>query len=172
MVMGACPGQIPISCVPLTLMVTATMVRACRYTTLQIRYTTLQIHKAMKEINENISWIAVLSGIEKNKLCVESRSITICQICDSDELPFDALLIASRLEFSITVARYESRHSGMTGKTRRTRRHSGCTKRGAETIDETTASEVTALVTVAYRVIETRDKLQRPRQRHSDICAK
>ena len=31
MVMGACPGQIPISCVPLTLMVTATMVRACRY---------------------------------------------------------------------------------------------------------------------------------------------
>ena len=64
----------------------------------------VQIHKAMKEINENISWIAVLSGIEKNKLCVESRSITICQICDSDELPFDALLIASRLEFSITVA--------------------------------------------------------------------
>ena len=32
MVMGACPGQIPISCVPLTLMVTATVVRACRYT--------------------------------------------------------------------------------------------------------------------------------------------
>ena len=31
MVMGACPGQIPISCVPLTLMVTATVVRACRY---------------------------------------------------------------------------------------------------------------------------------------------
>ena len=31
MVMGACPGQIPISCVPLTLMVTAAMVRACRY---------------------------------------------------------------------------------------------------------------------------------------------
>ena len=29
--MGACPGQIPISCVPLALMVTATMVRACRY---------------------------------------------------------------------------------------------------------------------------------------------
>ena len=31
MVMGACPWQIPISCVILTLMVTATMVRACRY---------------------------------------------------------------------------------------------------------------------------------------------
>ena len=31
MVMSACPGQIPISCVPLALMVTATMVRACRY---------------------------------------------------------------------------------------------------------------------------------------------
>ena len=31
MVMGACPGQIPISYVPLTLMVTATMARACRY---------------------------------------------------------------------------------------------------------------------------------------------
>ena len=31
MVMGACPGQIPISCVPLTLMITAKMVRACRY---------------------------------------------------------------------------------------------------------------------------------------------
>ena len=34
MVMGACPGQIPISCVPLTLMVTATVVRACRYSSL------------------------------------------------------------------------------------------------------------------------------------------
>ena len=32
MVIDACPGQIPISCVPLTLMVTATVVRACRYT--------------------------------------------------------------------------------------------------------------------------------------------
>ena len=31
MAMGACPGQIPMPCVPPTLMVTATMVRACRY---------------------------------------------------------------------------------------------------------------------------------------------
>ena len=31
MAMGACPGQIPMSCVPPALMVTATMVRACRY---------------------------------------------------------------------------------------------------------------------------------------------
>ena len=31
MVMGACPGQIPISCVPPTIMVTATIVRACRF---------------------------------------------------------------------------------------------------------------------------------------------
>ena len=34
MAMGACPGQIPMPCVPPALMVTATMVRACRY----IRY--------------------------------------------------------------------------------------------------------------------------------------
>ena len=33
MVMGACPGQIPMPCVPPALMVTATMVRACRYIT-------------------------------------------------------------------------------------------------------------------------------------------
>ena len=32
MAMGACPGQIPMPCVPPALMVTATMVRACRYT--------------------------------------------------------------------------------------------------------------------------------------------
>ena len=31
MAMGACPGQIPMPCVPPALMVTATMVRACRY---------------------------------------------------------------------------------------------------------------------------------------------
>ena len=31
MAMGACPGQIPMPCVPPTLMATATMVRACRY---------------------------------------------------------------------------------------------------------------------------------------------
>ena len=31
MVMGACPGQMPILFVPPTLMATATMVRACRY---------------------------------------------------------------------------------------------------------------------------------------------
>ena len=31
MVMGACPGQIPMPCVPPTLFPTATMVRACRY---------------------------------------------------------------------------------------------------------------------------------------------
>ena len=29
--MGACPGQIPMPCVRPALMVTATMVRACRY---------------------------------------------------------------------------------------------------------------------------------------------
>ena len=33
MAMGACPGQIPMPCVPPALMVTATMVRACRYIT-------------------------------------------------------------------------------------------------------------------------------------------
>ena len=38
--MGACPGQIPISCVPLTLMVTATMVRACRYIEISLLATT------------------------------------------------------------------------------------------------------------------------------------
>ena len=32
MAMGACPGQIPMPCVPPALKVTATMVRACRYT--------------------------------------------------------------------------------------------------------------------------------------------
>ena len=31
MAMGACPGQIPMPCLPPTLMATATMVRACRY---------------------------------------------------------------------------------------------------------------------------------------------
>ena len=31
MAMGACPEQIPMPCVPPALMVTATMVRACRY---------------------------------------------------------------------------------------------------------------------------------------------
>ena len=31
MAMGACPGQIPMPCVPPALMVTATTVRACRY---------------------------------------------------------------------------------------------------------------------------------------------
>ena len=35
MAMGACPGQIPMPCVPPTLMATATMVRACRYITCQ-----------------------------------------------------------------------------------------------------------------------------------------
>ena len=33
MAMGACPGQIPMPCVPPALMVTATMVKACRYNT-------------------------------------------------------------------------------------------------------------------------------------------
>ena len=33
MVMGACPGQIPMPCVPPALMVTTTMVRAYRYIT-------------------------------------------------------------------------------------------------------------------------------------------
>ena len=36
MAMGACPGQIPMPCVPPALMVTATMVRACRYRSVQI----------------------------------------------------------------------------------------------------------------------------------------
>ena len=38
MAMGACPGQIPMPCVPPALMVTATMVRACRYITLLVEY--------------------------------------------------------------------------------------------------------------------------------------
>ena len=37
MAMGACPGQIPMPCVPPALMVTATMVRACRYTLVYFR---------------------------------------------------------------------------------------------------------------------------------------
>ena len=36
MAMGPCPGQIPMPCVPPALMVTATMVRACRYSAVQI----------------------------------------------------------------------------------------------------------------------------------------
>ena len=36
MVMGACPGQIPMPCVPPTLMATATVVRACRYNVLYL----------------------------------------------------------------------------------------------------------------------------------------
>ena len=36
MAMGACPGQIPMPCVPPALMVTATMVRACRYISIHI----------------------------------------------------------------------------------------------------------------------------------------
>ena len=40
MVMGACPGQTPISSVPLTLMVTATMVRARRYIEISFLATT------------------------------------------------------------------------------------------------------------------------------------
>ena len=35
MAMGACPGQKPMPCVPPALMVTATMVRACRYSTIR-----------------------------------------------------------------------------------------------------------------------------------------
>ena len=38
MAMGACPGQIPMPCVPPALMVTATMVRACRYTSMQSNF--------------------------------------------------------------------------------------------------------------------------------------
>ena len=44
MAMGACPGQIPMPCVPPALMVTATMVRACRYT-----YFTFHFHNVFQK---------------------------------------------------------------------------------------------------------------------------
>ena len=41
MVMGACPGQIPMPCVPPSLTTAATMVRACRYKRLRKKLTNL-----------------------------------------------------------------------------------------------------------------------------------
>ena len=53
MVMGACPGQITISCVPLSLMVTATTVRACRYNKSKI---TKKSHWFKSKINGKNHW--------------------------------------------------------------------------------------------------------------------
>ena len=49
MAMGACPGQIPMPCVPPALMVTATMVRACRYKYCRYKSTTATMTTAVDD---------------------------------------------------------------------------------------------------------------------------
>ena len=69
MVMGACPGQIPISCVltlMLTLMVTATMVRACRYRTL---YPVMYVEPVTLSVFEKaIAIVSVSNGKHRLKI--------------------------------------------------------------------------------------------------------
>ena len=50
MAMGACPGQIPMPCVPPALMVTATMVRACRYRYLLAFWATQIFERVLKNL--------------------------------------------------------------------------------------------------------------------------